>query len=108
MVMKYLDTLPKLLLTLMGALMVVAVGVIDWMTGDYSILVFYTIPIFVVSWSAGRWYGISICIAAGCARFISDIPLHDFSIMNYWNAFIDTCLFLTMSLLVSQLRKKLE
>lgn len=106
--MGFLDSLPKWLLGTISILLIVLLGYIDWVTGDYSILIFYLIPIFLVSWFGGRGIGILICIAAGYARFLSNIPLHDFSLMNYWNSAGDMFFFLIICLLVYHLRKALE
>jgi len=69
---------------------------------------FYAIPVFFVSWFGGRWMGIGTCLAAGCARFVSNIPLHGFLLLNYWNSLEDTLFFIVISLLVFELHKALE
>lgn len=108
MIMKFFDSLPKWLLLLIGLILVAIMGVIDYLTGDYSVLILYVLPVFLLSWSGGKWIGMVVCIAAGCTRFISNLPLHNFSTLNYWNSMVDMLFFAVISLLVHYLRTALE
>lgn len=108
MVMRFFDSLPKWLLLMVGLLLVALMGGIDYLTGDYSVLILYVLPVFLVSWSGGKWLGGVVCAAAGCARFASNLPEFGLSTLNYWNSFIDMLFFLFLCFLIHYLRQALE
>ncbi len=104
----WLDNLPHWLILATGFLFVLIIGGIDYVTGDYSILVFYLIPVAFVSWYGGRWGGAAIAVASGIARYIADLPLNLNLLHHYWNAAEDAIFLLVVSLLVALLRGMLE
>ena len=93
---------------LTGCLISVAVvGYLDYITGDYSILIFYLIPVSFASWYNGRWSGVCVSCASGIARVISDSYLYRNILLHAWNSLQDLIFFLIVGLLVSLLRQEL-
>jgi diguanylate cyclase (GGDEF)-like protein len=87
-------------------------GWIDYLTGDYSMIVFYLIPVSLVAWFVTWHSGLFFCLLALMTRFIADEVSSSFSLNNaklhYWNLFIEFVFLLIMSLLFSALRKNLD
>jgi hypothetical protein len=106
--MAFMQRQPKWLINVIGFILVALIGYIDYLTGDYSILVFYLLPVAFVSWFSGRWHGAATAIAGGVARLVSDSALPLNSRHLYWNSFEDTCFLLIVAFLIALLRKALE
>jgi diguanylate cyclase (GGDEF)-like protein len=87
-------------------------GWIDYLTGDYSLIIFYLIPVSFVSWFVSRTGGMLFCILALATRFAVNEAPTSFSFQNsslhYWNECIELLFLLIMSLLFSALRKNLD
>jgi len=47
-------------------------GWLDYITGDYSPIIFYLIPVFLAVWSVGKTSGALFCILALITRLIAD------------------------------------
>jgi len=93
-------------------LLLLFLGWIDWITGDYSLIIFYLIPISIASWVVSRRCGIMFCVLAVLVRIIADessISVNSaHSTLHYWNELVEFLLLLLMSLLSSALKKSLE
>lgn len=87
-------------------------GWLDIITGDYSLIVFYLIPVSLAAWFIGKWSGLLLCLMALVVRVIIDAGLSPSfisnSVLHYWNQLIDFIFLLIMSLLFSALKKNLE
>jgi hypothetical protein len=105
-----IEKLPAWLLMLFGFLMVAGLGYLDYLTGDYSLLIFYAVPIALEAWYLGRWGAIIISLSAGLARCCSDYfsyASYSGSSFRYWNSLQDMAFLLMMGLLVATLKKLL-
>jgi diguanylate cyclase (GGDEF)-like protein len=87
-------------------------GWIDYLTGDYSLIVFYLIPVSIVAWFVNRTSGMLFCLLALVTRFSVNEAHTSFALKNtslhYWNECIELLFLLIMSLLFSALRKNLD
>ncbi len=112
MIMEFIDNLPKWFLVLFSIVLVAAIGVADKVTGDYSMLIFYLVPVFLTSWFVDKKYGLLTVAAAGIARGISNMPPDGFApfyySLHYWNTLVDMVFLLLVGLLISYLRQILE
>lgn len=104
----FIQKQPRWFITVIGLILVVLIGYIDYVTGDYSILIFYLLPVSFVSWFSGRWFGSLSAFAGGVARFLSDYSLAVNPHHIYWNSFEDTCFLVIVAFLIALLRKALE
>ncbi|MBL0224012.1 MAG: GGDEF domain-containing protein [Geobacteraceae bacterium] len=87
-------------------------GGLDYLTGDYSLIVFYLIPVSLAAWFVSRSCGILFCLLALMTRFTVNEATTSFSArstsLHYWNECIELLFLLIMSLLFSALRKNLD
>lgn len=90
---------------LAGYLMVAGLGYVDYLTGDYSILIFYGIPVSFVTWFLGRKGIVYICVASGLARVVSDYYSYSASTLRYWNSFQDMLFLFLVGFLVAFVKK---
>jgi len=102
------ERLPLWLSVLIEISLVVLIGYVDYLTGDYSILIFYSIPIGLAAWSLGDWGAITIASAAGYARYLSDINSYSSGKIRYWNSIEDMLFLLILGLLVSAIKRMLR
>jgi diguanylate cyclase (GGDEF)-like protein len=87
-------------------------GWVDFVTGDYSLIVFYLIPVSLSAWFVGRKCGVLFCFLAVVVRLAVEersTPVNfSHSTLHYWNELIEFLFLLIMSLLFSVLKKNLE
>jgi hypothetical protein len=74
-------------------------------TGDYSLLIFYAVPVAIEAWYVGRWGAVVTSAASGVARLISDNISYSASTVRYWNSLQDMIFLLMVGLLVVMLKK---
>ena len=105
---EFIEKQPKWMIVAVSIVLVGVIGMIDFLTGDYSLLVFYLIPVSLVSWFAGRWAGVVTAFTSGCARFISDYALSVNSRHLYWNSTEDMVFLVIVAFLIALLRTALD
>lgn len=85
---------------------------LDIATGDYSLIIFYLIPVSLAAWFVGKRSGLLFCLLAIMFRVVADewyrTPASMHSALNYWNELIEFVFFIMMSMLFSVLKKNLE
>jgi diguanylate cyclase (GGDEF)-like protein len=93
-------------------ILLVLLGSLDHATGDYSLIVFYLIPVSLVAWFVSRTSGVLFCLLAFITRFLADLTPGSFlfnnSELHYWNISVEFLFLLIMSLLFSALRRNLD
>lgn len=111
-VIEYLNKQSKSFLIIVGFLVIGVVGFIDYLTGEeISLSIFYLIPIFLVTWGAGKWPGFSISIASATTWLIADLRTgHTYShfVIPYWNSIVRLGFFFTVTFILSKLKYVLE
>ena len=108
---EYLTKQSKIFAILLGTLLAILIGGIDWMTKDYFVFTFYTIPVILVTWFAGRNAGIFIAFVNALAALVLDIiesPRHTSFLVHYWNAFMIFTFFLIIVYFLLVLKNALE
>ncbi|HXE97462.1 MAG TPA: GGDEF domain-containing protein [Dongiaceae bacterium] len=94
------------------SIMLLFIGWLDIITGDYSLIVFYLIPVSLVAWFVGKRSGMLFCLMATVVRIVADestnSSLFAHSVLHYWNVLAESLFLLIMSLLFSALKKNLE
>lgn len=100
-----MEKLPVWALMLIGFIIVAVLGVIDYVTGDYSILIFYAIPVALEGWCVGRWGAAAISVAAGMVRATSDYVSYTGTSFSYWNSLQDMIFLLMVGLLIATMKK---
>lgn len=92
--------------------LVLFLGWLDKITGDYSLIVFYLIPVSLAAWFIGKQSGLLFCLLVTIVRVVIDegfhSPLSKYTMLHYWNELIEFLFLIIMSLLFSALRNNLE
>jgi diguanylate cyclase (GGDEF)-like protein len=87
-------------------------GWLDFITGDYSLIVFYLIPVSLATWFVGKRSGLLFCFLSVVVRIVADEGFNQsgfaYSALHYWNELIEFLFLLIMSLLFSALKNNLE
>jgi K+-sensing histidine kinase KdpD len=107
-VQKTLQKLPRWLLLLIGVAMVAVIGLLDYLSGDYSMLIFYAVPVAMVAWFVGCWGAAVISLFSGVGRFISDYFSYSTSSVRYWNSLQDMIFLLLMGMLIATVHSLID
>jgi len=107
-IVKFMNKQPKWLMLVIGFILVAGIGYIDFLTGDYSLLIFYLVPISFVSWFVGCWRGAFVALLSGAARFSADYAIVTNVRLLYWNSIEDTIFLMFVAFLIYFLRKALK
>ena len=106
------EKLSKLFYVTVGFVLIGIIGTLDFLTGyELSFSVFYVIPIFLVTWFAGRKLGIMTSIVSAFVWFVADIvAAHPYShaLIPVWNSLIRLTFFLVITYLFSSLKNSTE
>jgi signal transduction histidine kinase len=109
---KFFNKQSKLILTLSGLLLVVAIGIFDYLTGPvFSSLIAYLAPIIFVTRFSGRIPGIFISIISALIWLLTDIissPDHFFIIANFWNLAEKLGIFIIIIFILLKIEQKEE
>jgi diguanylate cyclase (GGDEF)-like protein len=101
-------------LILLGVLLVLAVGLIDYFTGYLiSFSIFYLVPILLVTWFGKKAAGIATCILSFVVWIIADVAARwpqqpDPLPILFWNACIRLGFFLITSFILFLLKRSYE
>ena len=111
-VRNYFYQLPKASVITVGFVLLAVVGSIDYLTGpNFSLSVFYLIPVLFVSWYSERLIGIIMSFAAALVWFATALTMkkyYEHSVVLYWDDFMELVFFLVVTLLISALRSSLQ
>ena len=103
---------PKWLLALLGFVLVLCLGVIDYLTGpEISFSVFYLLPILGATWVVDQWAGVFISVVSAVTWLAMDLlagATYSHPAIPYWNATTRLTFFLIVAMLVSALKRRLE
>ena len=101
----------KSTVVIISVLLLFLLSWLDYITGDYSLIIFYLIPVSFTAWFVGKKTGVFFCILSFLARIVADFsvyPAAQRSSLHYWNLFIEFSFLLIMSVLFSVLKSKLD
>jgi diguanylate cyclase (GGDEF)-like protein len=97
---------------IVACILIIVVGLLDFLTGnEVAVSLFYLIPIALVTWRAGRRFGIAASVVSALVWLVTAIasgPTHLPATIDAWNTFIVLSFFLVVVGLLSALRKALE
>jgi diguanylate cyclase (GGDEF)-like protein len=95
-----------------GLLLVALLGVADQLSGpNVSFHIFYTVPVFLVAWYAGRGAGLVMCAASALSWLLAAAGAFDHPaspLTPYWNMAVRLGFMLVLAHLASAFRKSLE
>lgn len=101
----------KRTVVIVSSLIILLLCLLDYITGDYSLIIFYLIPVSLTAWFIDRRTGVFFCTLSLCARLVADFassPMTWHSNLHYWNIFIEFWFLIIMSLLFSALKRQLD
>lgn len=111
---EYLSRRSRTTLVVMGLVMVIYMGELDFITGSMvALTVFYLVPIMFVGWFAGRWPGFLIAVVASTiwygAKMLDPGAVYEPWLLA-WNALQRLGLFSSVAILTSEVaeRKRVE
>jgi len=106
MVGKFLANIGKNAILAVGILLIAVVGFIDYITTvEISFSIFYLIPIALVSWYAGKNYGLAFAILSAAVWLYADTNSYfqySNSAIPYWNALVRLGFFTVVVILISK------
>jgi diguanylate cyclase (GGDEF)-like protein len=109
---KFLERQSKRCIVSTGVVLVLILGAIDYLTGpDFSFVVFYLFPVFLVTWFTDKEAGIAISLMSGIAWFVADdltMSAAGHPSIPYLNFVTKLGFFLIVNLTVTSLRISLE
>jgi len=89
-------------------LMVVVIGIADYLTGtELSFVIFYFVPLAFTTWFADRRSGVIVSVLAALVGLTSDfilVPGRATRAIPYWNASMRLAIFFLLVLLLSRLK----
>lgn len=107
-----LDTWRLARAAILSFTLTVLIGVIDFLTGyELSFSVFYLIPISLLAWVGGRWWGLACALLGTLVASLADfLTGHVYSspVYIYWNAGMRLVLFVTIAILLSTVKVLIE
>ena len=111
-VIEFLQRQSKRCIVSAGVVQVLVLWIIDYVTGpDFSFVVFYLFPVFLVTWFAGKQAGIAISLMSGIAWFVADVltaPADVSDAIPYLNLVTKLGFFLVVNFTISSLKVSLE
>jgi diguanylate cyclase (GGDEF)-like protein len=109
---EFLSRRSKRTITAAGLVLVGLISLASYLSGpDVSYLLFYTAPVFMASWYAGRRAGYLMCAACALFWLLTAYDSHEhFSspLVPYWNALVRAALMAFMVYLVTAFKRSLE
>ena len=110
--LKHLPKLSTVFVLALGFLLIILVGLIDYLTGpEISFSIFYLIPISIVAWIVGKRSGILMSTTSAIAWLMADLlSRHSYSkaAIPYWNAIVRLGFFLVVSYTFATLKTSQE
>ena len=99
----------KRCVALVTIVIVLVLGLIDYETGDYSMLVFYLVPVAMGTWFLGIRFGLLMALFSGVVRFCADYNTYTvFTFICGLNIAKDTSFFIIISIATMLVRRMLE
>jgi signal transduction histidine kinase len=111
-VLEYLSRQSRWHLVTLNLVLVVLVGVIDYLTGpEVAFSIFYLIPVSLGAWLVGRQFGIIASAVSAVLWLTADLlsgHFYSHSAIPYWNAAVRLGFFLAATYAISALRSSQE
>jgi signal transduction histidine kinase len=102
------ESLGKPFVLLEGIFLVFLMGFLDYITGsDLAFSIFYLIPISIVVWYAGKYYGVFIALLSSIVWYYADTQSgrgYSSEAIGYWNALMRFGFFVIVVYLIDKLR----
>lgn len=111
-ILSYFEKQSRLSVSLVGLIIIVFVGVIDYLTGyEIQLAIFYLITIAFVTWFAGKRSGALVSIVSTIIIFLADLfagKVFSHPLIGFWNTLTTLGVFLVIVFSLSSLKNALE
>lgn len=108
----HIKNMPRWLLLMASLGVSLFIGGLDYVTGDFSLMVLYLIPIFCASWFIGLRASLFISIFCGVELFVTNLLVApgggSFASIRSWNSLMEGVLLVIAGYLFSTLKVELE
>lgn len=104
------ESVPDYVKFVLCVLMSLLLGLLDYLTGDFSLLMFYLIPIGFASWFIGKRAGFFVSFLCAALLITDYLLTPAFSSMTrtLWNAFMEGCFLVLTAFLLSKIRTVMQ
>ena len=106
------NNLPASLWGLLSTIIVIVIGLIDWVTGyELNFFVFYFIPVSIAAWYIGLGASLGISVLCALVWFGADVMsghVHSLYFYAAWNTMIRLASFLAIGWALSKIRQLLD
>lgn len=85
---RFLDGFSPPFVVLVGLLLQALIGLVDVVTGNFAVAIFYLVPVGLVTYARGRWVGTIMAATAATAFLSVDLGTgvtHFEEAVTYWN-----------------------
>jgi len=106
--LELLDRIFQTAATVLALVLVAVIAWFDYVTGDFSLAVFYLVPVVLATWYAGRVSGWFIGVLSAAAWLVGDPALSQayvHPLMPYWNAAMLALIYGIVAYLLSTLHR---
>lgn len=107
-VIEYFSKQSKSFIVVVGFLLVVFIGIVDYLTGaEISLSIFYLLPISLVAWFTGKWRGFVVSVASGVTWLAADLAtghIYSHPVIPYWNMTVRLGFFLIVTFTLHKLK----
>ncbi len=111
-VIGYIEAAPRWRLVAWGILLDAILALIDYFTGDFSLTLFYLLPVFLGAWFVNKWAGLAFAFLSGLfivlVRAVPQVGPFDPVVLQFWNTGMEISFLVLMSLTLSMLRRELD
>lgn len=111
-IFEFIESLPDSLKVMGCLLLSLSLGVVDYITGDYSLSLFYFLPIAIASWFIGKMAGCYIALLCGLQLYILNLFVApgkgSFISLRSWNSLMEVSYLLLTAYLISTIRTEME
>jgi diguanylate cyclase (GGDEF)-like protein len=108
---KYLDKIPKTDIPVIGVLLVILIGGIDYLTGyEIAFSIFYLLPVALISWFGKRNHAVIISFLSAAIWLLADLTsghTYPHPAIPVWNSIIGLGFFLMGTFSLSTIRELL-
>ena len=106
--LEFLDRISQTAATVLAIMLVAVIACFDYVTGDFSLTLFYLVPVVLATWYAGRISGWFIGALSAAAWLLGDPALshaYGHPLMPYWNAAMLALVYGVVAHLLSMLHR---
>jgi diguanylate cyclase (GGDEF)-like protein len=108
----FLSARSRAFVLLVGLLLIAGLGLVDFLTGpELRLFIFYWPPIALVTWYAGRRWGISFVVLAGATWLAANWGGYAAGArfgLAAWNGAVNATSFVLLAIVVARLRQRVE